>query len=261
MNYLKNSNNFKSLFDFDKDEESYKEYEYYLDIYYSIPSKKDKYGREFIDGKMILYELKNPNKKIIINASKSVNLFYLNERLKLQSDIILETISTIIEKPSNLNQEDYDTFEKLKQKYSIYSQKIQEIDDIHKEYYEKMQDLTIKKINATLNMGKYYILRNSIFSKIEKPILKDSKRILIEFFHDQNNTIPSDTLVNKISKKLQIPSEETFQWFEWVEQCYKYLIAKKELYSLTDEMKKMSDTFNFKNEYFMIQKPTIEIIK
>ena len=96
MDYLKNSDNFESLFDFNKEKDnSYEKYEKYLNIYYSIPSKKDIYGREFIDGKMILYDKKDQKKKITIDAPKSVNLFYLNDHLKLQTDIILETISLL----------------------------------------------------------------------------------------------------------------------------------------------------------------------
>ncbi len=63
MDFLKDSDTIENLYDFNKYTDNYKEYEKYLSYYYQIPSKKDTYGREFIDGKIILYDLKIPKKK------------------------------------------------------------------------------------------------------------------------------------------------------------------------------------------------------
>lgn len=262
MDYLKNSDNFESLFDFNKEKDnSYEKYEKYLNIYYSIPSKKDIYGREYIDGKMILYDKKDPKKKITIDSPKSVNLFYLNDHLKLQTDIILETISTIIEKPNNITKNDYEKFEELKEKYSLYSTKLQEIDTIHKEHYETIHDLIINKIKATISMGQLYIERESIFKEIKNPIPKESKKEIIVLFKNENNKIPSDNSINRLSKKLNIPSDETHKWLNWILKCYEYLQTRKTLYELRNNINNLNDIFEFKNEYFMIKKPTIEFIK
>ena len=78
MEYLTNSSNMSSLFEFNKESnKEYESYEKYLKFYYQIPSKKDPYNRSMVDGKYILSDLKNPSKKIIIDPAKYVNLFEL----------------------------------------------------------------------------------------------------------------------------------------------------------------------------------------
>ena len=146
MDFLKDSDTIENLYDFNKNTDNYKEYEKYLSYYYQIPSKKDTYGREFIDGKIILYDLKIPKKKIMITPSKSVQLFYLLKNLELQKNIILQKISLIIEKPDNLTSEDKKEFDDLKKNYGIYIKKIKQIDNFD-EIHEKKKRRIYYSIN------------------------------------------------------------------------------------------------------------------
>ena len=261
MEYLKNSNTIENLFDFNKNSNLYEEYEKYLDYYYKLPSSTDKYGREYIDGKFILYELKDPKKKIIIQPSKTINLFYLQKKLNLQKNIILEEISYIIEKPENLTNNDRKTFDDLKIKYALYSKKIQEIDEINKTQHKKNEEILFKKIENAQRMAKYYIERQALFKKIESPISKSSKNKFIQTFHTHKNKIPDQTFINNISKQENVPSNQTEIWFEWIEKCYHYLLARKDLYKSIEELNETLKEFDEKASDFMIQKPIIEKVE
>ena len=131
MEYLTNSDNMSSLYEFNKESnKEYESYEKYLKFFYQIPTKKDTFNREMIDGKYILSDIKNPSKKIIINPAKYINLFELFKNLKLYNEIILEKISLLIEKPSNIDDNDRKYFDELKKKYGLYSKKMSSLQTI-----------------------------------------------------------------------------------------------------------------------------------
>lgn len=258
MNFLKDSESIENLYDFNKNSDQFKEYEKYLSYYYQAPSKKDIYGRELIDGNIILYDLKKTNKKIIIRPSKSVQLFYLLKNLELQKNIILQKISIIIEKPDNLTEEDKKEFDELKTKYAIYIKKIKEIDDFDEKHEKIKEDLIFKLINHSQQMAKYYIERHTLFNEIEEPVSKLNKNEIIKAFNSQGNKIPDQVFINKLSKQLNVPSIQTEKWLYWIEKCYQYLIAKKEYNKTLKEFNEYENDYVYKTNYFMIQKPLIE---
>ena len=153
MEYLTNID-IQNLYNNNRNNKEYEAYEKYLNYYFQKPSEKDIYTRSFEDGKFILTEIKNPKKKIIIDSAKYTNLFDLYKNLKMYNDIILDKISLLIEKPSNINDNDRENFEKLKKNYILYNKKIQEIDKLNKNHLEQVKELTIKKIDDTLKMAK-----------------------------------------------------------------------------------------------------------
>lgn len=258
MNFLKDSDTIENLYDFNKNSDIYKEYEKYLSYYYQLPSKKDTYGREFIDGKIILFELKKPNKKIIITPSKSVQLFYLVKNLELQKNIILQKISLIIEKPENLTPEDKKEFDELKKNYGLFIKKIKEIDDFDEKHEKKKEEFIYKLIDFSQKMAKYYIERQTLFKKIVEPITKLNKNEIIKGFKEQGSKIPDQVYINKLSKQLNIPSDETEKWFYWVEKCFQYLESSKEYQKILKEYNMYEKEYALKTNYFMIQKPEIE---
>lgn len=258
MEYLTNSNNIGSLFDYDKDSnKDYEIYEKYLKYYYQTPSKKDHYERDMEDGKYILIEAKNPDKKITIEPAKYIDLKILFNNLKFYNDIILEKIAILIEKPGNFDEEDRKYFNELKINYGLYSKKIQEIDVINKSHYENMDLLTIRKLNNSLLMAKYYNERNLSFQKISIPILIESKEIIIKKFSKNDKKIPNQNEIDKLGKSLNISSDEMEKWFIWVEKCYQYLRTRSELYKDVQEQNKKKEEFNYKCENFIIKKPVI----
>lgn len=259
MEYLTNSSNMSSLFEFNKESnKEYESYEKYLKFYYQIPSKKDPYNRSMVDGKYILSDLKNPSKKIIIDPAKYLNLFELFKNLKLYNEIILEKISILIEKPSNIDDDDRKSFDELKKKYGLFSKKIQEIDEINKNHFEEMEKLTIKKLDYSLLMAKYYNERNMSFKEITEKIPIESKTEIIQYFSQNKHSIPEQKMIDKIAKKLDIPSNDVEKWFKWIEKCYLYLKSKNELYKIMKEQNEKNTEFIYKCENFIIKKPIIE---
>lgn len=258
MDFLKDSDTIENLYDFNKNTDNYKEYEKYLSYYYQIPSKKDTYGREFIDGKIILYDLKIPKKKIMITPSKSVQLFYLLKNLELQKNIILQKISLIIEKPDNLTSEDKKEFDDLKKNYGIYIKKIKQIDNFDEIHEKKKEEFIIQLIDYSQKMAKYYNERQNLFNDIKEPITKLNKNEIIKAFSSQGSKIPDQVFINKLSKQLNVPSDQTEKWFSWVEKCFQYLNSKKEYNNTLKELNTYEDEYTYKTNYFMIQKPLIE---
>ena len=259
MEYLTNSDNMSSLYEFNKESnKEYESYEKYLKFFYQIPTKKDTFNREMIDGKYILSDIKNPSKKIIINPAKYINLFELFKNLKLYNEIILEKISLLIEKPSNIDDNDRKYFDELKKKYGLYSKKIQEIDEINKNHFEDMENLTIKKMDHSLLMAKYFNERNMVFKEITESILIESRTEIIKYFNQNKNSIPEQKMIDKIARKLDIPSNDVEKWFNWIEKCYQYLQSKNELYKIIKEQNEKNIEFIYKCENFIIKKPIIE---
>ncbi len=258
MEYLTNSSNIQVLFNTNRGEKEFETYEKYLTYYYQLPSKKDPYTREMDNGKYILTDIKNPKKKITIEPAKYINLFDLLKNLKLYNQIILEKVSLLIEKPSNIDDDDRKYFEELKKNYSLYSKKLQEIDVINQNHLEIIEKLTIKKIDNSLLIAKFYNERNLIFKEINEPIEKESKKEIIELFHKNNNKIPDQKIIDKTAKMLDIPSDDVEKWLNWIEKCYQYLQAKKILYDSINEINEIKSEFIYKCENFIIKKPIIE---
>ena len=258
MEYLTNSSNIQSLFNYNRETKEYETYEKYLNYYYQIPSQKDQFERSMENGKIILSDIKNPSKKVIIEPARYANLFDLLKKLKIYNDIILEKVSLLIEKPSNIDEDDRKYFDELKKNYSLYSKKLQEIDIINKDHLEIIENLTIKKIDNSLLIAKFYNERNLIFKEINDPIEKESKQEIIKLFNQNGNKIPEQKTIDKTAKMLDIPSNEVEKWLNWTEKCYQYLQAKKILYDSINEINKVKTEFIYKCENFIIKKPVIE---
>lgn len=258
MEYLTNSSNIQSLFNSNRENKEYETYEKYLSYYYQLPSKKDPYERIKENGKYVLVDIKNPKKKIIIDPAIYVNLFDLFKNLKYYNEIILEKVSLLIEKPSNIDDDDRKYFEELKTNYSLYSKKLQEIDVINKDHLEIIEDLTMKKIDNSLLMAKYYNERNLIFKEITDSIEKEDKIQIINLFNKNNRKIPDQKIIDKSAKMLDIPSIEVEKWLKWTETCYQYLQARKIFHDSINKINEVKLEFQYKCENFIIKKPIIE---
>ena len=260
MNILNKQQNLESLFDFQKNDQEYKEYRHYLNYYYEKPTKQDIYDRSYDNGKLLLINKKNPQKKIEITPARFGDLEIIYEQLKMQKKIILEKISIIIEKPENYNQEDRDHFDELKEKYGLYNQKIIEIDAINKNYYVSMEQLLQDKIKTMNETAIYYMKRTHSYQTLVEfdPILKSTKADLVKLFHQSQNQIPAN--IDKIAKQLNIPSKIIEAWFIWIQNCFLYLKNKKELYNINDHIDNMETEFETKNKYMLLKKPQIKEI-
>ena len=258
MNYLTNNENLVNLFNYDKDSEEYQKYLIYLNFYFSIPTKKDKYTRSVENGKYILIDNKS-KKKIIIEPAQYINLNILLNQLEVFNNIVLEKVSLIIEKTNNFSDEDRKEFNHLKEKYSLFMKKIKEVDNINKNYYDEYEKNLKSRLDYTIKMAKHYVERTYTYKDINVMIEKKLKNELIEVYKKKNKQIPSNEEINKIAKKNEIPSKEIENWFKWIDFSCKYLLAKNDLYKINDLIKKNKDECDNKNEFLLIKKPNVII--
>ena len=257
MDYLKNDENLLDYYNYDKNSEEYQKYLTYLNYYFSEPSKKDKYKREYENGNYILID-KN-NKKIIIEPSKFVNLNKLYNDLEVFNNIALEKISIIIEKTSNFTDDDRKEFKDLKEKYSIYINKIKEIDLLNNSYYDELEKNLSLKFDLSVKLAKFYLERRKTYNEINIMIEKKLKNELIKIYKKNNKSIPNILEINKIAKKNEIPSKEIELWFNWIDNSAKYVKTLNEIYKLNEIIKKNKEEFEIKNDYMLIKKPNIII--
>ena len=116
----------------------------------------------------------------------------------------------------------------------------------------------MKRIDNSLLIAKYYNDRNLVFKDIQEPIQKESKEEIIRLFNKNGNKLPDQKSIDKVSKLLEIPSNEVEKWLNWVEKCYQYLQAKNELYKTIKNINEIKEKFIYKCENFIVKKPIIE---
>jgi len=235
----------------------YQEYINYLNIYFSKDIKKDqKYSKEYLDGNYILINLKDPQKRITITPSKFINIEKLYLELKKFSEEILYKISSLIETNNNITEENRKEFDYLKQKYILFRKNIFDIDEINKNFQDELELLYKKKIDISYDLAKYYQIRKDNFIKIE--VKENIKKILIKKFNENNKKIPNDTVINKIAKENKIASSTIESLFKWIESSYFYILVRKELNKINDEIYDKEKNFNKNTKYMIIKKPIIE---
>jgi hypothetical protein len=213
----------------EKESNEYEKYIKYLTIFLQKEVKKEKYTKEYLDGKYILIDKTNPKKRIEIKPSQFLNINILHLKLKENSDLILYKINNLIESKSNITEENRKEFEILKKEYVDFKVKLNDIENINKEYYETQEQLFSRKIDKSNQLAKYYQKRNEEYEKIEVFITETLKNKLMKYFKENKNRIPSQTIINKIGKENQIKSNEIEKWFNWIESVYHYLLTKKEI--------------------------------
>lgn len=257
MDILNKDQNLDTLFHYNKENNDYQEYLEYINLYYKKPTKNDKYESLYENGHFFLIDKKNPSKKIEIIPSKFTNLKKLYNDLEINNKIILEKISAIIEKTDNYDDNDRNDFDNLKKKYALYNKKIIEINTINENYNKNMMSLFENKITLSNSLAEYYNKRNNIFDKISNPISKNIKNKLILLFRKNNNIIPNDYDINNIAKTHNIPSKVIEEWFQWIEQCYYYLVTKNKLYEIMNEIKIKENEFEKNSKYMLLKLPNI----
>lgn len=239
-------------------DEKYDNYINYLDLFFKKEHKKEKYTKEIIEGKYILTDKNNPKKIIKITPTEFVNIHSLYIELKNYTDTILFKISNLIENKNNINENDRIEFDNLKKKYISFKEQIKDIEIIDKEHYDELTILLNKKIEASNNMAKYYQKRNIEYSNINIMITEVIKNKLIKIFKDNNKKIPTIEKINKIAKENNTPSNEIEKWFSWIELSYLYLLVKKEINDIDNEIKYKELNFELNTKYMIIKKPIIE---
>ncbi len=239
----------------DLKDEYYQKYLKCLKVFYEKEHKKDKFNKEFVDNKLVLTNKVDKRQKIEIVPSQFIDIRALYIELKELSGLILFKINNIIETKSNITDENRNEFDELKRKYIDCKKKIDDIDDINKEYYDEMQVLIEEKINKSTKLAKYYQNRNEEYKKIKVFIKVTLKNKLIKYFHENKNRIPALNIINKIAKDNNVPSEEIEKWFNWIENVYHYMLMQKEINEIEKKIENKENEFALTTRYMIIKKP------
>jgi hypothetical protein len=261
MNSIEDELNIKNMYNYQLehlDNEEYKLYLKYLNIYFIKDHIKEKYEKNYLDNKYILIDKKKSSDKIIITPSKFINIHSLYIDLKKYSDELLIKISNIVESKNNINEENRKEFEYLKNKYISYQEKIKDIESINIDYYKEYEILINKKIEKSIDLIKYYKKRNHVYSEIKDMIKQNLKNKLIKIFKDNNKKIPNISEINKIAKENLVSSNEIEKWFNWIESTYLYILVKNEIIELNKEIDNKEKNFDINTHYMIIKKPIIE---
>jgi hypothetical protein len=244
--------------EFKNDNKEYEKYLTLLDYYYKTENKKDKYKKDFKENELILVDKKDSRKIIRINSTIFINVNNLYLSLKKYIDDILLKISLLVDKKTNINDDNRIEFEELKKKYILFKKTIKEIDNINKNFYESINKLIDEKIDKTYKLDKYYQKRILEYSKIEVMITEKLKNELLVIFKKNNKKIPNDSVIKSISKNNNIPTNEIEKWFEWIETTYLYILSKNEVNNIEEEIKEKENKYNINMENMIIKKPEIK---
>jgi hypothetical protein len=242
----------------DINNKEYEKYLKYLNFFFSQYHKKDKYNKEYLDGKYILVDKTDPNKKIMITPTEFIDIHKLYFELKKYSELFLSKISSLIESKNNITEEDREQFEYYKKKYMLYHDKLKYIDSINKEFYDEMSKLLSIKIEKSNQLAKYYQKRILEYKNINVMINEKLKYKLIRYFKENKNKIPSLSIINKISKENSVPSIEIEKWFSWIETVYFYRLVSIEIVKINKEINSKDEKFDINTKYMIIKKPILE---
>jgi hypothetical protein len=257
MDFIEDNINIKEIHNFNLENEEYIKYLKFLNFFFQKESKKDKYSKNFLNGQFILVDKVNPKKIIKITPTKFINYHKLYIELKNYSEIVLYKISLLIESKTNINDNHREEFDYLKKKYISFKEKLVDINLINKEFYNETEKLLNEKIDKSTQLVKYYYKRNEDYSKISIMISEKIKNELINIFKKNNNKIPTDNEINKISKQNNIPSNEIEKWFNWIESTYLYLLVQSEIYKINNSIKTKENNYDINSKYMIIKSPII----
>jgi len=261
MNLIDDNVNIKDMYKYQLENLNSNEYQLYtkyLTIFHQKEHKKEKYSKDFLDGKYILTDKQNSSKKIVITPAEFINIHSFYIELKKYSDEILKRISDLIETKNNITNENRQEFEYLKKKYVAFQEKLKDINSINKDFYEEMDKLLTTKIDKTNELMKYYQKRSFEYSKIEMMIHEKIKNKLISIFKENNKKIPNIKEINIIAKENKIASNEIEKWFKWIESSYFYILVKKEIIDLEKKINDKENNYDLNTKYMIIKKPVIE---
>jgi hypothetical protein len=232
-------------------------YKNYLTIFFKNDfNKKDKYNKEFLNGKYILIRKDEPNKKIEITPSQFINLHSHYTELNNKINNILSKFFLYIESKDNFTQSIREEFDNLKEKYILYKNKIRDIDLINDAFYKEINELNLKKIENTNNLIIRYNKKKIIYSNIKTMIPESLKSELIKIY-STNKSIPSESIKKNLAKTNNIPSNDIDLWFEWIESNYEYLLLKNEISKINEIIKLKEISYDMNTKYFIIKKPII----
>lgn len=241
--------------------DEYAEYTKYLTFFFQeAHNKRDKYNREFLNGKYILISKDNPSKKIEITPAKFISIHRFYVELKNQINKILLKFYSFIDAKDNFTSENREEFDNLKQKYVTYKRTLDEIDLINNSFYKEIDELNMKKLEKMNDLIIRYKKKTVIYGKIKTMIKQFLKNEMIKMFSENKMSIPSDGVIKNLAKTNDIPSDDIELWFEWIEENYYYLLLRKDISEISEQITKAELSYNINTDYFIVKKPEIKQI-
>ena len=252
--------NVNEMLKYDLDSDEHKKYLEYLNIFNKQEDgKMDQYKKEITDDSYILIDKKDPNKKIIINKSKFIDLNNYYQLIKDEISNILYEIAYLLDNNNIINEDKREKFDILKKKYIEYNTSVKNIDKIFEDDKKIIDDILIEIKDKYTEIINYYNFRKTFYSNIENKITNEKRVYIINIFKEKGNKIPDDTTIVGISKKYDINVGDLDNWFKWIEATYTYIKLQKELFELNDKMNLEIKNRDLQKRYFIYQKPAIEI--
>jgi hypothetical protein len=211
-----------------------------------------------MDGSYILIDKKDSKKRIEITPSKFINIHKFYLELKNQIDAILLKFFSFIESKDNLTNENREEFDLLKNKYTAYKEKIEEIDLINTDFYKEIDILNLEKIDKTNDLIIRYKKKLEVYSQIKTMIPEKLKTELIQIFAKNKMSAPDNNHIRNIAKASNIPANDIELWFSWIEENYYYLLLKQEITKINATINAKELGYDLNTKYFIIKKPIIK---
>ena len=187
--------NVNEMLKYDLDSDEHKKYLEYLNIFNKQEDgKMDQYKKEITDDSYILIDKKDPNKKIIINKSKFIDLNNYYQLIKDEISNILYEIAYLLDNNNIINEDKRDKLDILKKKYIEYNTSVKNIDKMkftgnkveQKNYFHftgylgNLKKATLKE--DLIKKGPKEVLRTAVMGMLTKNTLrpKQIKRLRFE---------------------------------------------------------------------------------
>ena len=207
-----------------------------------------------------LIDKSNPKKKILITTAAHINLNEYYNKLKLYSKYIIKYILDIVNSENNITKEEREQFETIKTKYIIIEKNMNDIHILKNKLDTELVELKNKLLTAKNDLLLKYNQKKEKYSNIKVMIKEKVKTELIMAFKDNNNKIPSTSVINSISKKYNIAISDLNDWYEWINECYFYIMLNNDVTKIDETINKK--TIEYENVFnnFMVKKENVEIV-
>ena len=178
--------------------------------------------------------------------------------LKNQIDVILLKFFSFIESKDNFTNENREQFDILKNKYSAYKEKLEEINLINVDFYKEIDLLNIQKLEKTNDLIIRYKKKLEVYSQIKTMIPEQLKTEMIQMFAKNKMSPPDNAHIRNLAKTNNIPENDIELWFSWIEENYYYLLLKQEISKINNQINMKELNHDLNTKYFIIKKPVIK---
>ncbi len=239
------------------DSEKYKEYLDYLKKFFQ-KDKHQKYNRKLTDNDdYVLINRKNEKREIIIKTSKFVNLYLYEKEIVENLNEILYQISYLVENFENINDEERENFDILKNNYILFRKQLDEIKNIESNFSSKLTKLFDEKIKNLLLLTEKFQARQDIFNKIKARISIKQKKILMRECKDGLTSLNQDK-ITIFAKDFKVDNNDIENWIKWIYATKDYILIQKKLSEIENDIISKNANYDVHMREFIYSPPSIE---